>query len=678
MDRVDPVPQKSKSNLSPEEQNALAQLLQNDEIIIKPADKGGCLVIMNKEFYRDKLVMNDHLHTDTYAQSEISSDTKTMSELQDLVERHKNCLTYKEREFICNFEWQTSEFYVLPKIHKSQSIISAIKEQNNIVVNLQDPMDLKGRPIVACCNSPIKHLSKLMELILKPLVKTQHTFVLDDWDFLRKLPRQLDYDCTLYAWDIVSLYTSIPHDLGLLAIRYWFNRCNDLIDQRFTIDFIIDSVKFILEHNYFMFDNVMYRQIKGTAMGPDFAPPYACLSIGFLEETKLLHTLKQVLNEDDYGRLTQHLKRYMDDGFVPLPNTISSDMFLNILNGLHPDIKFTLEKAIMTTNQYNETLQSVNFLDANVTLHPNNTISTDIYYKSTNSHDYLHYDSFHPTHTKENIPYTLAKRIVVFVSDENLVEKRLSELRVWLRKCRYPNEVINKAFHNAKLQGPAPEKPARENTIPFISTYASNIDAQSTVNIFKALLTTFKSEHLKDVFNNTRVVLGLRQPKSLLRQISKAKFVSDRSSSQTTRPQEPGLHTGRCRSDCNLCRLGYIQPCSSFKVSNGEVWQIRSSITCNSRNVVYFLTCNMCDGKTTYVGKTSTTLRTRMNNHISGCRNSRTSDIFDIHVYHCGLKNNKLRAPFFKVFAFMSLTSSDKLIVHEKSLQRRGYDTLNR
>ena len=65
MDRVDPVPQKSKSNLSPEEQNALAQLLQNDEIIIKPADKGGCLVIMNKEFYRDKLVMNDHLNTDT-------------------------------------------------------------------------------------------------------------------------------------------------------------------------------------------------------------------------------------------------------------------------------------------------------------------------------------------------------------------------------------------------------------------------------------------------------------------------------------------------------------------------------------------------------------------------------------------------------------------------------------
>ena len=85
----------------------------------------------------------------------------------------------------------------------------------------------------------------------------------------------------------------------------------------------------------------------------------------------------------------------------------------------------------------------------------------------------------------------------------------------------------------------------------------------------------------------------------------------------------------------------------------------------------------MCNGMTTYVGKTSTTLRTRLNNHISGCRNARTSDIFDLHVHNCGVKNRNLKAPYFKVYAFMSLKSPDKLIVHEKALQRRGFDTLN-
>ena len=92
-----------------------------------------------------------------------------------------------------------------------------------------------------------------------------------------------------------------------------------MIKERFTQDFIVDSVQFILEHNYFLFDNIMYRQVKGTAMGPDFAPPYACLSVGFLEETKLFDSLQQVLNNDDYVRLIKNLKWYMDDGFVPLP-----------------------------------------------------------------------------------------------------------------------------------------------------------------------------------------------------------------------------------------------------------------------------------------------------------------------------------------------------------------------
>lgn len=123
----------------------------------------------------------------------------------------------------------------------------------------------------------------------------------------------------------------------------------------------------------------MYRQVKGTAMGPDFAPPYACLSVGYLEETKLLDSLNQVLNDDDYRRLIQHLKCYMDDGFVPLPKTISADNFLQILNDLHPSINFTLEKASVETNSGNESLQCVNFLDVKVILDSANMISTDIY-----------------------------------------------------------------------------------------------------------------------------------------------------------------------------------------------------------------------------------------------------------------------------------------------------------
>ena len=52
---------------------------------------------------------------------------------------------------------------------------------------------------------------------------------------------------------------------------------------------------------------------------------------------------------------------------------------------------------------------------------------------------------------KYNIPFNLAKRILVFVPDEQKVALRLKELRKWLLNCGYPKSVIDKSFFNAKF-----------------------------------------------------------------------------------------------------------------------------------------------------------------------------------------------------------------------------------
>ena len=67
-------------------------------------------------------------------------------------------------------------------------------------------------------------------------------------------------------------------------------------------------------------------------------------------------------------------------------------------------------------------------MNVNVILNSKNEISTDAYYKDTNTHDYLPYDSAHPVSCKKNVPYSLAKRIIVFISDPEKVELRLNEL----------------------------------------------------------------------------------------------------------------------------------------------------------------------------------------------------------------------------------------------------------
>ena len=86
----------------------------------------------------------------------------------------------------------------------------------------------------------------------------------------------------------------------------------------------------------------------------------------------------------------------------------------------------------------------------------------------------------------------------------------------------------------------------------------------------------------------------------------------------------------------------------------------------------------MCDGKTTYTGKAKTTLRARTNNHITCCRNGTGTNIFDQHVFKCGTVNKCLKPPYFKVYAFMRLSTEEKLLTYERNLHRKGYDTMNK
>ena len=146
---------------------------------------------------------------------------------------------------------------------------------------------------------------------------------------------------------------------------------------------------------------------------------------------------------------------------------------------MHLAIKYTFEKAKVIVEN-SESFQVINFLDISVILHSDRTIETDIYYKDTNAHDYLPYDSAHPDHSKDNVPYNLAKHIIFFVSNEEKIEYRLNELKNLLKSCKYPENVINTAFRNARLQGPPPLK-TNSNNIPFVTICYDNVNDNEKV-----------------------------------------------------------------------------------------------------------------------------------------------------------------------------------------------------
>ena len=61
----------------------------------------------------------------------------------------------------------------------------------------------------------------------------------------------------------------------------------------------------------------MFLQLVGTAVGTKFAPPYACLGVGYLEETILFPRLLPLHFTLTECRLIEEtFKLFMDDGFV--------------------------------------------------------------------------------------------------------------------------------------------------------------------------------------------------------------------------------------------------------------------------------------------------------------------------------------------------------------------------
>ena len=275
------------------------------------------------------------------------------------------------------------------------------------------------------------------------------------------------------------------------------------------------------------------------------------------------------------------------------------------------------------------------------------------------------FDSHHPTHTKHNIPYVLAKRIVVISSEEEWVKQNLSDLRRFLLDRKYPIEVIQKGFHNAQLQGPAPP-PTSTRVVPLISPYLGNFDSSNIVHTTKELIRSSSNQRIQEAFKDTKIVQCYTQTPNLLQVLSSSRFTSNHSMEK----KENGVF--RCQSSkCEICGLGYLQEGKSFVTSNGRKWDVKCHITCHSVNVLYFLVCNFCHVETK-LGKTDN-LRNRTNNHRSGCREGKGSDIFDNHVYNC--KGLSLQEPLFHMYVLMACSNYDKLLNIERRLHLQGLDT---
>ena len=615
-----------------QEQEALKILRTNSEIIIKEADKGGATIIMNKEDYKElvETILNDEVY---YTKLNTSPEKELNLKYKKFLQKFKSQMTEKEFDYLLNFEVKTSNFYGLPKVHKSKQINEKCKSANSGYVEITDKIsDLKLRPIVAGPSCHTHRLSNLIDILLRPYTEHVTSYLRDTTDFLNNLPDTIPKDTILTSFDIEALYSNIPHKLGLEAIKYWIEKYPNTLNSRFSKEFILDGIKFILENNIFCFNDTFYRQEKGTAMGTKFAPVYATLTIGYLEEK--LYTIIETNYDTEFQRyLKKYWKRFLDDCFVPWTKSEEELIkFHSVLNNLHNDIRFTLE--------YDQNEQP--FLDVMVR-NKGGKIETDIFYKETDSKQYLLFSSCHPRHTKINIPYNLARRLKTIISEENVLINRMTELKSFLLKQNYPESLIDggiaKAMDLDKNTLRSIKNKTDDKVIPYVSTH--NPKNPEIYKVIQFNLPILKEDpKMNDILSNFKIIKSKRQPNNLKRLLTKAKF------SNCDHHEVKRCH----RPNCGLCV--HLIEGDTFEFKSGRKFYVHESMTCAVKNVLYVIKCGGCGEE--YIGQTGDFLRKRVTVHNQQIRDPKTRMLYvSGHIDICAhqLIPKYMIFPFYKMYS---------------------------
>ena len=81
-------------------------------------------------------------------------------------------------------------------------------------------------------------------------------------------------------------------------------------------------------------------------------------------------------------------------------------------------------------------------------------IITDIYFKATDTHNYVPFNSTHPMHILRDVPYNLARRLCTKVDKRETFEMRMNKLQETLMHLGYPLtslQLIKNCFEKAKV-----------------------------------------------------------------------------------------------------------------------------------------------------------------------------------------------------------------------------------
>ena len=643
-----------RKNVTPDEIKALKDLTQNQNIVLKEADKGSSIVIMNRldylrEGYRQLSDEGSYKELDHDVTDEYRGDIQ--NEIEDMYQSGE--IEQTVRNYLMDAKCRPSRVYFLPKIHKKKG---------------QDDKIPPGRPVVSGNGCPTEKISQFVDHFLTPTTKHIKSYVKDTTDFLGKINKlgKMPPGTIIASLDVVALYPNIPNKEGMEAAKRTFSRTRPGYVQP-SNESLLKLLNLVLTKNNFQFNGKNYLQIRGTAIGTKTAVSFANNYMGEFE--RLFVYL--------FGKQPLVWYRFIDDVFIVWTHGLEAlHEFVEYLNSRVETIKFTME--------HSET--EVSFLDTKVKI-TDGKIFTDLYSKPTDSHSYLMYDSAHPQRCKDSIPYGQFLRVRRICSHDTDFDRHIIQLTAHFLSRGYPMKLLEEA---AKLT----KKIDRNELLR-----DKDKGDQEKVNDKVFLITTYNPDFQdlrKTVFNNwdmlgksptteyifeKRLMCGYRRPRNIkdhivnaaipfregdeqarqngqivqeaqegpvgematpeivteeniksLRQTSILDFIAPvlrlvpvdpvnrpQAVAKAKTDQKKNLTQSKNRG-FNFCNTRGCRYCPRLnKTGNitstvtGKTFESMKNISCRSSNLIYCITCLRC--RKQYVGQTSLRLKGRFVHH---------------------------------------------------------------
>ena len=469
----------------------LINLGKNRNIIISKPDKGNGVVIQNRTDYVQKMmvVLSDSTkfkkvpHTDPFHQNLL---------IEDKINRFLSNL--KKEGIISESEYtecyasgrSPGTLYGLPKIHKPNTPL---------------------RPVLAAYNMPSYNLAKFLVPFLNEIINSSYSLK-NSYQLIEELKNVIwTNDCFICSFDVTSLFTNIPLNETIeIAVNEMYKEngsFRNLSKNKFKM-----LLELVSKDTYFLFNNELFKQIDGVAMGSPISSTFANLFLGY-HEAKWLEDCPLEFKPLLY-------KRYVDDTFAIFRRSEHATKFLNYLNSKHSNIKFTIEK---------ERDHQIPFLDILI----NKTDKTlSIYRKPTFSGLGTSFLSHCPNIFKINAIRTLVFRAYEICSSYLSLHKELEFLHRFFNNNGFPSHMVHKEikkFLDGKYRPDIPTLTAPKMDfyckMPYIGKQVSKLEKD-----LKACLSKYYPQiNFKFIFHNNYKIGNLFPFKDRLPNAMRASIV---------------------------------------------------------------------------------------------------------------------------------------------------------